>query len=203
MDAEKYAYGSYMIESREWLRAKLTRYGQHCQNDPLQLEATNRIRTFVDQNEDCFCRSHLSGHVTGSAWIVNETMEAALLVHHRKLGLWLQLGGHAEGDSHILNVALREAQEESGILALKVLSNAIFDVDVHLILARQSVPEHFHYDIRFLLQAPSDAALKINPRESLALAWVPLEEIIQNPLYESVQRMAKKSKKLASSGFHS
>src|SRR5512134_1717771 len=75
----------------------------------------DHVRQFVRANPDCFERSNPEGHVTGSAWIVSADRRSFLLTHHRKLGRWLQLGGHADGDPDPLRVALREAQEESGM----------------------------------------------------------------------------------------
>src|ERR1043166_7436421 len=103
-------------------------------------------------HQDCFQRPHLPGHITGSSWIVNKDRTKTLLVHHAKLNKWVQPGGHADGEENILNVALREAEEETGLKKLNPNQN-IFDVDIHLIPARKDFPEHFHYDIRFLVEA--------------------------------------------------
>src|SRR5437667_133885 len=82
---------------------------------PEELEAKKRIIEFVQQHEDCFQRSLDIGHITGSAWLLNRDGTKALLLHHAKLDKWLQLGGHCDGDHDVLRVAIREAQEESGI----------------------------------------------------------------------------------------
>ncbi len=81
-------------------------------DDTLHLE---KIYRFVDEQPTCFERSLSIGHITGSAWIVDLNRNQALLTYHRKLNKWLQLGGHADGDPNVFNVALREAQEESGL----------------------------------------------------------------------------------------
>ncbi|MDZ7646212.1 MAG: NUDIX hydrolase [Cytophagales bacterium] len=96
----------------------------------------------------------MPGHITGSAWIVDPSNTQALLVHHAKLNKWVQPGGHADGDENILQVALREAEEETGLKNFKVLSDPPFDVDIHLIPERADFPEHFHFDIRYLLKHP-------------------------------------------------
>src|SRR5262245_26097513 len=92
---------------------------------------------FVEEHPDCLMRACRPGHLTGSAWIVSPDRSQTLLTHHRKLGKWLQLGGHADGDGDLLAVALREAREESGLEQMRVLSAAIFDVDRHWIPERQ------------------------------------------------------------------
>ena len=112
-----------------------------------------------------------------------------LLTHHRKLGRWLQPGGHSDEDSDTLEVALREAREESG-LEVRALDKAIFDLDVHLIPAQGQDPPHYHYDVRFLVQAMEDG-FQVND-ESFALAWVPADRVGVFTSDESVLRMARK-----------
>jgi 8-oxo-dGTP pyrophosphatase MutT (NUDIX family) len=160
---------------------------------PTDAEARARILRFVRAHGDCFERTLLEGHVTGSAWIVNPSRTRCLLTHHRKLERWLQLGGHADGQTDILEVAMREAVEESGLTSLRIVSAAIFDCDVHPIPARKTEPEHFHYDVRFLLEA-DDAEPLVLSEESKELAWVALEDVAVLESDESVMRMVAKTK---------
>jgi len=150
-----------------------------------------RFIAFVERRPDCFERSLAEGHVTGSAWIVDASGRRALLTHHRKLGKWLQLGGHADGDPDVLAVALREAYEESGIEGLVPVTSGIFDLDIHRIPARPGEPEHFHYDVRFALRAPAQARLVVSS-ESLDVAWVELDRLESLDTDESVLRMRRK-----------
>lgn len=150
-----------------------------------------RIIEFVENNPNCFERTLLTGHITGSAMIVNKPRTHTLLTHHHSLDKWLQLGGHSDGDPDTLRVALREAEEESGLTGITAVSENIFDVDVHLIPARNNIPEHYHYDIRFLFEADDTQPLSIS-NESKDLAWVPLHHIEQYTTEESVLRMVRK-----------
>lgn len=175
---------------REKLLGLLARYGDR----PLSEEersSLDRLFAFVERRSDCFERTLLEGHVTGSAWILDHTKARCLLTHHKKLGMWLQCGGHADGDPDVLRVALREAEEESGIAGIEPLSTEIFDVDVHEIPANQKEPAHFHYDVRFCLIAPKVAELVVSD-ESHALAWVRPEEIDRYETDASVRRMVEK-----------
>lgn len=150
--------------------------------------------SFVEQNATCFERYNLTGHITGSAWILSPDGKKALLTHHKKLGSWLQLGGHSDGDSDTWNVSLREAQEESGIMDIKFVSHDIFDIDVHTIPEnpKKNEPIHLHYDVRFLLQTASEDFVVSD--ESNNLKWVSLAEIskMEDLLNQSVKRMIEK-----------
>ncbi|MEW9623159.1 NUDIX hydrolase [Rhodanobacter geophilus] len=146
---------------------------------------------FLASDAAVFERSHGEGHFTGSAWLVSADGERVLLTHHRKLGRWLQLGGHADGDADLARVALREAQEESGLGEL-VVEPEIFDLDAHCIPARGDEPEHWHYDVRHVVRATGSEEFAISA-ESLALAWKPVREIAGDAHADaSLRRMARK-----------
>lgn len=153
-----------------------------------------QMRNFIEENTDCFCRSHISGHMTGSSWLLNPQKDKVLLTHHKKLGKWLQCGGHADGDSNIWQVALKEASEESGITGISFLSMEIFDIDIHEIPEYKTVPAHLHYDVRFLMQAPTENFI-ISP-ESNNLKWFDrnsLHQLIEEgKLSASLKRMVLK-----------
>jgi len=150
------------------------------------------IIRFVEEEADCLLRSCVPGHLTGSAWVVSPERERVLLTHHRKLDKWLQLGGHADGDGDLLAVALREAREESGLTRVRVVSAEIFDVDRHWIPERKGEPGHYHYDLRFLLEADPSEQLAITS-ESKDLAWVEIGRVTALNPEESVARMVRKT----------
>ncbi len=128
------------------------------------------IIDFLDQYPNAFERSLEVGHITASAWLVNKDNTKALLTHHRKLNMWVQLGGHCDGNTDALAVAIQEAQEESGILGIKPVKYGVFDIDVHLIPESKKEKAHYHYDIRFLLQVIGDEDFVVS-HESHDLAW--------------------------------
>lgn len=156
---------------------------------------TARLHGFVEAHHDCFERRLRIGHVTGSAFVVDRERRHTLLTHHGKLDKWLQLGGHADGDSNILRVALREAAEESGLGlgGVRPIQESIFDIDIHRIPARGAEPEHDHYDVRYLLEADREVPLRITS-ESKALEWVPLDRVEQLTREESMLRMVRKAR---------
>ena len=166
----------------------------HQSFDSHEQQMLERLITFVSEYDNFYSRELSVGHITASAWIVDEENSHALLLHHGKLNKWLQPGGHVEDDADILSASMREAREETGV-AVQPHSEQIFDVDIHEIPARPNEPAHFHYDIRFLLVADRAAPLLVSS-ESKDLAWVALSEIETLTQEESVLRMVRKTKKL-------
>ena len=152
---------------RDTLKALLSRYQPFTHTDT---DALERIIAFVREHPDCFERSLAVGHVTASAFLLNKEGNKALLMHHAKLNEWIQLGGHCDGDPDTCAVAIKEAQEESGIQGIAPITSEIFDLDVHLIPANSKESAHYHYDIRFLLRVTSDEDFERN-HESHDMRW--------------------------------
>ena len=150
-----------------------------------------RILQFIRETPDAYLRSHLAGHMTASALVLNADQDAVLLLHHTKLNRWLQPGGHADGEENLEEVARNEVAEETGLAQVHLGQPGIFDVDIHEIPARKEVPAHLHYDVRYLFQANPGARLQGNS-ESKALAWIQQSELAQYTQEESILRMLKK-----------
>lgn len=156
--------------------------------DESRARERDRIVAWIDRHpDDAHRRERIEGHLTASALVVDPVRGKALLTHHRKLGRWLQLGGHCDGDANLARAALREASEESGIQDLRVDPTPI-DVDVHVIPARGTEPEHLHLDTRFLVVAPGGARETVGD-ESLALRWFDPRELEDLATDESVRRL--------------
>jgi 8-oxo-dGTP pyrophosphatase MutT (NUDIX family) len=134
-----------------------------------EIQYKKQMTQFIIDHPYCLQRSCLDGHITASAWVVNSTNTHFLLLHHKKLNEWFQPGGHADGEADLLNVALKETYEETGLPEIKVLLDGIFDIDIHEIGTYKGIPAHLHYDVRFLLQATNDTLTK--NEESLDLRW--------------------------------
>jgi 8-oxo-dGTP pyrophosphatase MutT (NUDIX family) len=158
---------------------------------PEEIAAREKILRFVKENESCFERSLDIGHITGSSWLISRDGEKALLMLHRKLGIWVQPGGHSDGNPDVLAVAIREAQEESGIRAIIPVTRNIFDLDVHEIPENKREMAHQHFDIRFLLQVVSDEEIVMSP-ESKKLQWFGKDPAALPTNHRSILRMHKK-----------
>lgn len=145
---------------------------------------------FVRDHSNCCCRELQIGHITGSAWVASGDGRRVLLTHHKKLNRWLQPGGHADGDTDIAWVALREVREETGLPDLRIEAD-IFDLDRHWIPAYRDVPGHWHYDVRFVVHATGSEEFIVS-NESHALRWYSIDDIAHTGEWdESLRRMAR------------
>ncbi|RSS55428.1 NUDIX hydrolase [Streptomyces sp. WAC01280] len=114
-----------------------------------------------------------AGHLTSSALVIDPARGRVLLTLHKKLGMWLQMGGHCEdGDATVEAAALREATEESGIAGLSLLPGGPVRLDRHPIPA----PCHWHLDVQYTALAPAGAVAEIS-EESLDLRWFAYGEV--------------------------
>ena len=162
---------------------------------PNEKAAINML-DFFNKDENCFQKNNQKGHFTGSAWVVSTDRCQVLMTHHKKLNMWLQLGGHADGIDDLISVAIREAKEESGFDNFVLVSEKIFDLDIHEIPAISEGPIHLHYDIRFLLEAdPKDNRIVVSD-ESHDVRWIPLDKVVKLNPENSMQRMVKKTSAL-------
>ncbi len=168
------------------LSAQLHAYRQHW---PYETEVVDQFLELLADPRDPFVRERLEGHLTGSAWLVSGDGRRILMTHHRKLDRWLQLGGHADGDTDMARVALKEAEEESGLVDLRV-EGGIFDLDRHWIPGRKDVPGHWHYDVRYVVRAHGNEDYVVC-EESLDLAWRDIASLADDA-DASIGRMARK-----------
>ncbi len=158
---------------------------------PGETDVVLQFQALLADDRDPFLRARLAGHFTASALVVSGDGLRTLLTHHRKLGLWLQPGGHADGDRDLARVALRETEEETGLRDVRVVPT-MFDLDRHRIPEHKGVPAHWHYDVRYIVHAGEDETFVVS-EESHALDWRSLVEIAEGEGYDaSLRRMAAK-----------
>ncbi len=150
-----------------------------------------RMLAFMGTYENCFERALLIGHMTASCWVVNKKRDKVLLIDHVKLEKWLQPGGHCDGDENAFNVALKELEEETGVIP-QFSNPDIFDVDIHTIPERKGIPEHEHFDLRYLFIA-NDEHEVVQNHETNAIMWVELESLEKVTEEGSILRMKSKT----------
>lgn len=157
------------------------------QDSTAEADACGRLSDFIGREPLCLERACAEGHVTGSALIVNPRRDKVLLTLHAKLNMWVQLGGHVDGEADIAKAALREAQEESGRAEIFFVNWEAallpggspvplpFDCDIHEIPARKNEGAHKHFDLRYLFVLDDSLPLVIS-EESKDLRWLTLSE---------------------------
>lgn len=135
---------------------------------------------YIDKFEDVLTRKNKMCHFTASNWIVNKDRTKVLMIYHNIYKSWAWTGGHADGDSNLLYVALKEAEEETGLNNLKLLSDGIYGlqiltVDSH-IKRGEFVSSHLHLDCCFLFEANEEDELRIKEDENIGVKWVAIDE---------------------------
>ncbi len=162
---------------------------------PEEDKKIGKVLNFISNYDNCFARNNWYGHFTGSAWVVDTTRTQILMTKHIQLNMWLQLGGHAEGNSDLLSVAIKEAKEESGLDNFKILSDKIFDLDIHQIPVLGKTPSHLHFDVRYILEAKHEDHRLIVSDESHEIAWINKDDVTNKNPEESITRMLHKMKR--------
>lgn len=157
---------------------------------PHESACVERFQKLAEKWPHCLRREQLPAHLTGSAWAVDAGGTRVALVHHKKLDRWLQPGGHADGDEDLLGVAKKELFEETGLTA-PLVTGALFDLDIHEIPERATMPRHLHYDVRFAFRLTGEQALQVSD-ESNEAAWIPLGKEFDRIADASLMRMKEK-----------
>jgi len=175
------------------LLTDLRAYQPVVEADEAARASLERTIRFVEESPDPLSRSASTSHVTGSAVVAAPDGGRFLLVRHRRLGRWLQPGGHVDPeDASVLAAALREAREETGAKDVEPAPGGILDVDVHPIPAFEDRPAHVHYDIRYLATSRSPAGAG-DEEEVTAVAWLTLEEALARAIDPSLTRSLRRA----------
>ena len=163
---------------------------KHTPFDEKEKENISMTIEFLENNENCYSRSNLKGHITAGGFVADRQGNI-LFNHHKVSDMWFQFGGHSDGDEDSLNVARREVMEECGITNMEIASSLIFDVGVQEIEynERKKEPEHTHYDINFLFIVDSHD-FQISD-ESKEIKWVTIDEAktLADPNDDCIHRM--------------
>ena len=141
------------------------------------------ILNWIRNNTNAFSRENTVAHMTASAWVVNPDKSKVLMVSHNIYNSWSWLGGHADGETDLLAVALREVKEEAGISHVSPVSEEIFSlesltVDGHVKKGKY-VSSHLHLNVTYLLEADSEEAVSIKADENSGVAWFSPEEALK------------------------
>lgn len=141
----------------------------------------NLLLRWIDSGADILTRENEVAHLTASAWVMSPDRTKVLMAYHNLYDSWAWLGGHADGESDLLAVALREAEEESGVGAVRPVMEEILSIETLCVEGHEKrgryVPCHLHLNVTYLLEADPDQPLRIKPDENSAVAWIEVEDI--------------------------
>lgn len=151
----------------------------------------------LDTFDDMLTRENKICHFTASNWIVNKDRTKVLMIYHNIYKSWAWVGGHADGDADLLHVALKEAQEETGLKNFKVLSDGIYAISIltvdNHIKRGKFVSSHLHFDCCYLLEADENEALQIKEDENSGVQWIDIDKAIEisneekmKPIYQKL-----------------
>ena len=140
------------------------------------------ILAFLDRNEDAFLRTNRIAHMTASAWVVNPARDKVLMIYHRIYDSWSWTGGHADGETDLLGVALRELREETGVRHVRPVSEEIYSLETVTVDGHEKrgeyVPSHLHLNVTYLLEASEEDSLQICEAENSGVRWFGLDEAL-------------------------
>lgn len=131
--------------------------------------------------EDVLLRENRIAHLTSSSLILNESKDKLLMIHHNIYNSWSWTGGHADGEMDLLQVAIKEAQEETGLGKIKAMTEKIVSLDILPVFGHlknnRPVSAHLHLSVAYVLQASENEAVSIKPDENSGVKWIPIREL--------------------------
>lgn len=149
-----------------------------------ELKDKELIIELISRYPNILTRENSIAHITSSGYIVNKNRDKVLMIYHNIYDSWSWTGGHADGDSDLIHVAVKEAKEETGLKNVYPLSNDIFSLDVLTVDGHikngKYISSHLHLSIAYLLEADEDDELITNFEETKGVKWIPINEVKNN-----------------------
>lgn len=165
-------------------------YIPKCEQEEVDKRA---IVTFINNNDDCLLRTNCIAHITSSAIVVNKKMDKVLFAHHNIYNSWAWVGGHNDGNPNLLEVAIKEAKEETGNNNIIPYIDEIISIDViqveNHIKNEHYVGDHLHLNATFLLIADEDDKVAIKKDENSGVRWFYIDEVIDVVKEERIMKV--------------
>lgn len=150
-------------------------------NEQEEVDKRNMLK-FLKTGEHVLDRENELAHFTASAWVVNSKRNQVLMVYHNIYHSWSWTGGHADGEEDLLQVAVREVMEETGIGTVRPLSEEIFSIEVLHVEGHEKrgkyVASHLHMNITYLLEADDKERLIVKEDENSGVRWFGFQEAL-------------------------
>lgn len=144
---------------------------------------------WLESGQDVFTRENEVAHFTATSWIVNKTRTKVLMAYHNLFKTFAWLGGHADGETDMLKVAIKEMQEESGVKNYKILSSDIFTLETLCVRGHEKhgkyVPTHLHLNVTYLFEVDEEEHVRIKEDENSAIGWIDVDKIKETCKKES------------------
>lgn len=154
------------------------------------------ILDFMEGQPDCLERSNEIAHFTASAWVLNPGKDRVLMVYHNLYDSWSWTGGHADGEEDLLEVAIREVGEETGLTRLAPVSESIYSLEIITVDGHwkkgRYVSSHLHLNLTWLLEALEEQELCSNPEENSGVRWMGFEEAVESSSEPWMRRVYRK-----------
>ena len=160
------------------LREKIEKYQPYNEKEAKDKQT---MLKYIDTFEDVLTRNNEFGHFTASAWTLNQKRTKVLMVYHNIYQSWAWTGGHADGESNLLEVAIRELKEETGVKNVKVLNDNIFSLEIICVNGHvkrgKYISSHQHLNLTYLLEVDEKEILKMKEDENSGVKWINLEDV--------------------------
>lgn len=140
-----------------------------------------KLLSLLQSSKDIFTRDNTTAHMTASGWVVSPDRKSVLMIYHNIYNSWSWMGGHADGETDLLQVAQREIREESGIRDLKLLTPDIYSLEILTVDGHikrgEYVSSHLHLNVTYLFEADPAQPLHVKPDENSGVAWIPISDL--------------------------
>lgn len=168
------------MEGMEDLKNRIEKYIPYNEQEKSD---RNVMLKYINDFDDVLTRNNEYGHFTASGWVVNKKRTKVLMVYHNIYKSWSWTGGHSDGDSNLLNVAIKELKEETGVKNVKPILDDIFSLEIICVNGHvkkgKYVSSHVHLNVSYFLEADENDALKVKEDENSGVKWVDIDKVIE------------------------
>ena len=151
----------------------------------------------IEENSNILTRDNEVSHITSSGFIVNSDRSKVLMIHHNIYNSWGWTGGHADGEEDLLEVAMKEAKEETGVKEIRPITNDICSIEILPVNAHiknnKYIAPHLHLSVAYILEASEDEKIRIKEDENSGVKWINIDEV---NIYVNEEHMKYVYKKL-------